>query len=291
MEHVSHSTILRKYAGRISITFIILIIENLLLLLEAFILGVAINGLTVRDWDGVLLFLGLEVAITIVGVIRRFYDTRAYGSIYREIGNDISVTAIENQDDLSPAIGRADLLQEVVDFFENEMPMGFASVFAIVGALVMLFVLSPLVGLVGLGAALGIGAIFVFSRHRIKSLNKIMNDELESRARVFLDRQREPLAAHFANLVRQKISLSDLEARNFGLSYLFVILMIAFALYQSVAVDQTSIGNVFAILTYTSQFAQGVLVLPMMYQQYIRTAEITGRISAGAEQEVEQAEK
>ena len=287
MEHVSHSTILRKYAGRISITFFILVIENLLLLLEPFILGVAINGLTARDWDGVFLFLGLEVAITVIGVIRRFYDTRAYGGIYREIGNDISVAAIEKQDDLSPAIGRADLLQEVVDFFENEMPMGFASVFAIVGALVMLFVLSPLVGLVGLGAGVGIGTIFVFSRHRIKFLNKIMNDELEARARIFLNRQREPLAAHFANLVRQKISLSDLEARNFGLSYLFVVVMIAFALYQSVAVEQASIGIVFAVLTYTSQFAQGVLVLPMMYQQYIRTAEITGRISGAGQADTE----
>lgn len=288
MKHVSHSAILQKYAGRISVTFLILIIENLLLLLEPFVLGVAINGLVVQDWNGVFIFLALEVAITAIGVMRRFYDTRAYGSIYREIGAEISASAIEEQDDLSPAIGRADLLQEVVDFFENEMPMGFASGFAIVGALVMLFVLAPEVGLAGLLAAIGIGAIFVLSRRRIKALNRLMNDELEARARIFMKRKRAPLVAHFANLVQQKIGLSDLEARNFGLSYLFVIFLIAFALYQSVAVRQSSIGDVFAVLTYASQFAQGVIVLPMMYQQYIRTAEITGRIRGDASTEAGQ---
>lgn len=285
MKHVSHSAILRKYAGRISITFFILVIENLLLLLEPFVLGVAINGLTVRDWQGVFIFLGLEVAITAIGVARRYYDTRAYGSIYREIGNDISAAAIQEQDDLSPAIGRADLLQEVIDFFENEMPMGFASIFAILGALAMLFFLAPEVGMAGLGASVGIGAIFILSRHRIKAFNRMMNDELEARARIFMNRKRAPLAVHFANFVTHKIALSDLEARNFGLSYLFVIFLIAFALYDSVAVRSASMGDVFAILTYTSQFAQGVLVLPMMYQQYIRTAEITGRISTEASTE------
>ena len=287
MKHISHSAILHKYAGRISVTFLVLIFENILFLLEPFVLGVAINGLTENSWQGVYIFLLVEVAIVVVGVIRRFYDTRAYGHIYREISEDISAEAIRDEEDLSPAIGRADLLQEVTDFFEKELPMAFGSVFSIVGAMVMLFLLSPGVGVAGIIAGGVIGLVFALSRRRIKWLNARINDELEARARIFMARRREGLDRHFSGIVRHSISLSDLEARNYGLSYLLVIFLITYTLYETVAVQQAPIGNVFAILTYAQQFAQGVLILPMMYQQYIRTAEITGRIRGGSGTEPE----
>lgn len=279
MERITHLSIFKKYKGRISVTFFILVLENLLQLLEPLVLGFAINGLTSKDWSGVYAFLGVELAIVTVGVIRRYYDTRAYGSIYKEISEDIAGAAVERDEDLSPAIGRADLLKEVIDFFENELPMGIASVFAVVGAFVMLFVLSPNIGLAGLMAALSIALIFLLSKKRMVKLNKLMNNELEKRARTFMSRKRAALKRHFSGIVRFQIALSDLEARNFGLSYVFVILLIAYALYETVAVQQALIGDVFAILTYASQFAEGVLVLPFMYQQYIRTQEITGRLS------------
>ncbi len=281
METISHATILKTYRGRISITFVILVGEHLLLLLEPFVIGMVINDLTQKVWQGVYLFLGLEAAVILVGVARRIYDTRTYGGIYREIGQNISTKAIEAHEDLSPAIGRADLLQEVVDFFENELPMAVGASISIVGALIMLLLLSPYVGGVALVSALAIAAVFIISRKRIKSLNALVNDELEARARLFIARERKPLIAHFTRLVGHRISLSDLEARNFGLSYLFVVLLIAFALYQAVAVSQSSIGDVFAVLTYAAQFAEGVIVLPLMYQQYVRTSEITGRLDSG----------
>lgn len=285
MQSVSHLEILKTYRGRISITFFVLVIEHLLLLLEPLVIGIAINGLAARDWSGVYSFIGLEMLVIMIGVARRLYDTRAYGGIYKNIGQAISTTAIRDHEDLSPAISRADLLQEVVDFFENELPMALGSSIAILGALIMLFVLSPLVGAVAITSAIAIGTIFVLSRTRIKSLNKLVNDELEARARLFMARETRPLLAHFVTLVRHRISLSGLEARNFGLSYLFVVLLIAFALYQSVAVSQASIGDVFAVLTYAAQFAEGVIILPMMYQQYVRTTEITGRITDGLQSE------
>jgi len=279
MENISHLSILKKYKGRMSVTFFILLIENALQVLEPFVLGLAINGMTSGDWFGIYVFLGVEIAMVLVGVLRRFYDTRAYGAIYHEISNDIAGKAIEKDEDLSPAIGRADLLKEVIDFFENELPMGFTSVIGIAGALVMLFVLAPKVGLVCLCAAILIGLVFILSKGRMVRLNKLMNDELETRARTFMTRKREALSSHFGTIVKHQIALSDLEARNFGFSYFFVILLIAYALYETVAVQQAQIGDVFAILTYASQFAGGVMVLPFMYQQYIRTEEITGRLS------------
>lgn len=279
MKRISHGAILRRFTGRISGTFSILFLENLLQVAEPFVLGLAVNSLVVGTWDGVYAFLGVEIAMVLIGTLRRLYDTRVYGSIYQEISGEIAARAVEKDDDLSPAIGRAALLKEVVDFFENELPMGFTSFFGIGGALIMLLVLAPEVGLVSLIAAVFIALVFLVSRKHMVRLNRQINDELEARTRVFMTRKREALDRHFSGIVRHSIALSDLEARNFGFSYLFVIGSIAYALYYSVAVAGAQMGDVFAILTYASQFAEGVLVLPFMYQQYIRTTEITGRLN------------
>lgn len=282
MTTISHGAILKRYKGRISGTFLILLIENILQVAEPFVLGLAVNSLASGTWEGVYAFLGVTLAMVIIGTLRRRYDTRVYGGIYEEMSEEVAARAISKDDDLSPAIGRASLLKEVVDFFENELPMGFASVFGIVGALVMLLILAPEVGLVATGSALGIWAIFLLSKGRMIKLNALLNDELEARSRVFMQRKREALKGHFSAVVKHTISLSDLEARNFGLSYLFVIALITYALYHTVAVTSAQIGSVFAILTYASQFAEGVLILPYMYQQYVRTSEITGRMSEEA---------
>lgn len=289
MEQVTHGEILKKFRSKISITFLMLVLENLLLILEPLALGMAINGLVEKEWAGIYIFLSVELGMIAVGTLRRFYDTRAYGSIYQEISENISSEAMENHDDLSPAIGRADLLKEVVDFFENELPMGLTSVFAIGGALIMLFVIAPLTGTMAVGAALLIGLVFMLSKKHMIFLNKVINNELEARARVFMSRQKQKLESHFSSLVKHRIALSDLEARNFGLTYVFVVLMIVFALYDSVVLIGADMGGVFAIVTYASQFAEGVIALPYMYQQYIRTQEITDRLQTGPERVTEKA--
>lgn len=278
MQNLSHMAIFSRYKGRISVTFVILLIENILLVAIPFALGLAVNSLAEGTWDGVYIFIGVEIAVLLIGVLRRFYDTRAYGGIYREISNETACRAIEKDDDLSPAIGQAELLKEVVSFFEYELSQGFMSFFSLVGALVMLLILAPKIGIVGTVVSIAIGLVFFFSRHRIRQLNAWINDELEARARVFEKRKAEGLDKHFSTIVKRQISLSDLEARNFGLSYLFVIALIAYALYEAVAVMGADIGSIFAILTYASQFAEGILVLPFLYQQYVRTSEITSRI-------------
>lgn len=283
MTTISHGAIFKRYRGRISGTFGILLVENLLQVAEPLVLGLAVNSLANGTWEGVYAFLGVTLAMVVIGTLRRRYDTRVYGGIYQELSEEVATRAIDEDEDLSPAIGQASLLKEVVDFFENELPMGFASVFGIVGALVMLLVLAPQVGAVAAVAAASIGAIFFLSRGRMIRLNGLLNDEIEARSRVFMERKRESLESHFSGVVRHTIALSDLEARNFGLSYLFVIGMITYALYYTVAVTDAQIGDVFAILTYASQFAEGVLVLPFMYQQYVRTSEITGRMNRSGE--------
>ncbi|MEX0299122.1 MAG: ABC transporter six-transmembrane domain-containing protein, partial [Kordiimonas sp.] len=50
MQAISHLSILKKYKGRISVTFFILVLENLLQILEPLVLGFAINGLTTGSW-------------------------------------------------------------------------------------------------------------------------------------------------------------------------------------------------------------------------------------------------
>ena len=50
-----------------------------------------------------------------------------------------------------------------------------------------------------------------------------------------------------------------------------------------IGVERESEGQVFAAITYVIQFSQSVTVLPYAFQQFVRTSEISGRLSASAE--------
>ncbi len=292
METISHASIFKRYKAKISVTFVLLTLEYSLTVLEPLAIGLAINGLVEQSWSGLILFVLIEAAMIATGYVRRRYDTRTYGKIYATLSNREALRAIGKDDDLSPAIGRAGLLKEVIDFFENELPMSLQQVFSILGALVMLLILSPYIGLVSVASAILIGLIYFLSRNHIKSLNARLNDELEARTRKFMARDADMLKGHFADIVKFSVGLSDIEARNFGLSHLFVAFLIAYALYETVAVQGANVGDVFTVIMYVSQFAGGVLILPFMYQQYLRTSEITGRLGADEnEQEVQKAKE
>ena len=143
----------------------------------------------------------------------------------------------------------------------------------------MLAIISPILSLGTIGVALVIGLIFFFSRKKIKRLNAGLNDEMEHQVNILEKRDAAQAARHFSALVRWRIRLSDLEARNFGLGFFFAFLLLSIAIYILVAVEGKSAGQAFAGLTYILQFTESVIILPFTYQSFLRTEEISKRLA------------
>ena len=282
-EPVTHGQIFKRHRGPISGTFALLGVENILQVAEPFILGMAIDALLNQNWRGFLILCAVEAAILIVGVLRRVYDTRVYAKVYAEVGGRVVEAEQAKNAPMTMVSARATLVKEVVDFFEHDLPIAATSVIGVIGSLGMILFLNGRVFLAALAAAGATLLIFALASKRITRLNAGLNDELEKQISVFETRRASVRRSHFLRLARARIKLSDFESLNFGLTYAFLIAAILYGLFDSTNRQEASLGTIFALVTYLSQFTDGVVSLPITYQQLLRTTEITRRISGQAE--------
>lgn len=264
------------YRLKIAGTMSLLTVERMLGVAVPFVLGLAINDLIAGQMRGVWMLVGLEVAAIIIGTLRRLYDTRVYAGIY----TDIADRTAQNADiDVSRRAARLGLARELVDFFEWELPELLAALIGIIGAFAMLLYMLPLIGALSIVVGLVVFTIFVISRGRMFSLNKLLNNELERQVTMLESAREFSRRRHLSRLARWRIHLSDLEATNFAIAELFLSALIIGAVVITVRAG-LNVGEVFAVMTYLIGLAQNLIILPWTYQQSIRAAEIGGRIAA-----------
>lgn len=278
-EAISHGSIFKRFWPQISGTFALLTVENVLGVAEPLVLGIAINRLVEQDWTGLAWLAALELTFIIVGIVRRMYDTRVYTRIYAKVGSDLVAREQAKGSPITQVNARADLIKEVVDFFEQILPLSLTAGFTLIGSLVMIAFLDFRVFVVATVATVLTGLVFWIASKRIHTLNKALNNQYERQIEVFERMRASSRDRHFRRLAMWQVRLSDLESLNFGLTYLFLIAAMLFGIYDAVTRLDAPIGTVFALMTYLFQFVQSVVALPITYQQGIRTSEITQRVS------------
>ena len=74
------------FRWRVGITWFLILAETALTVLIPLFIGFAIDGLLSREFQPLVHLGTLMVALTLIGVIRRIYDTRVYGTIRVELG-------------------------------------------------------------------------------------------------------------------------------------------------------------------------------------------------------------
>lgn len=279
-QSLTHGAILRRYKLAIGGTFALLILENVIQVMQPLFLGFAIDGLIAQSRSELWVFIALAMAGLFIGVGRRLYDTRAYGRIYREAASETVDKENANEAPVTQVTARANFVSEFAEFFELYLPMALMSFATLIGSVAMLFFISPLLGAGALGVGILVGFVFFFSRTSISTLNANLNNEMERQVDILGERNPASTARHFSSIVRWRIRLSDLEARNFGAAFGLTILLAALAVYVLIVVEGASEGTVFAALTYVLQFSEAAIILPYTYQQFIRTTEISARLAA-----------
>lgn len=274
----SIKAIFKRFRWKISLTFLLLILENVAKVLQPYVLGLAINDLIVSKNDGLYLFCGLYLTSFIIGTIRRYYDTRAYTSIYATIASEIAEEQNKKDVPISTISARSSLVKELVDFFEHDVTQGFTAFIGVVGALVMLALFNWWVFAGCILTIITILIIYSISNNRIYGYNIGLNDELEHRINVLELRSNEGIVIHFKNISKWMVKLSDLETINFSIIEALLFVLAIFTLYISASADSATAGGIFSALTYVLEFSTGVFMLPIIFQQIIRLREISSRL-------------
>ena len=82
-------------------------------------------------------------------------------------------------------------------------------------------------------------------------------------------------------LRRHEVRLSDTEAVLYGVIFIVLLGLIVFNLWFATTRLGITVGTIFSIISYSWEFVESALALPVTLQSWSRLSEIMRRLNAG----------
>lgn len=272
------TTLIHVFRGRICLTWMMILFETGLMALIPLFIGFAIDGLLAGNTLELFHLAGLMAVLIAAAVLRRIYDTRAYGTIRVELGK--AQAARSHDVPISTLNARLGMGRELVDFLEETLPAAMAASVQLVISVIVLYAFSPMLALAGGMAALGMAAIYAMFHHRFYSLNGALNQQTERQVWILQKRKSTPTVAHLLRLRRLEVRLSDTEAVLYGVIFVVLMGLLLFNLWFATIKLNNTVGEIFSIITYSWEFVESALALPITLQSWSRLSEIMRRLNA-----------
>ncbi len=269
--------LLKRFAGRFALTLTLVVLEAAGWILFPLVIGRAIDSVLADSTRGLYEFAVLGIVTMGIAVLRRLVDSRAYARIYVTLGEEMAESAAGSS--TSTRTARLGMLKEIVEFFENSLPELINAGIGLAGTVVILAALNIPVFLGCLVVAVATVVLYALTGGLTMRYNQGLNDEHERQVDAVHSGDPARLAKHLRAMMRWNIRLSDLEAANFGINWVFMIALLVFAV-SAATTETTEYGAVFAIVMYVFQFVESMLMLPFFYQEWLRLREISGRLAA-----------
>ena len=269
--------LLTRFAGRLSVTVALVVFEAAGWVLFPLFIGRAIDSVLAGSVRGLYEFGVLGIATMGIAVLRRLVDSRAYGRIYITLGEEMAASAAASS--TSKRTARLGMLREIVEFFENSFPELVSSVIGLGGTVLILAALNRPVFLGSLAVSVATVLLYALTGRLTTRYNQGLNDEHERQVDAVDSGDPARLGAHLRATMRWNIRLSDLEAANLGINWVFMVALLVFAV-SAATMETAEYGEVFAVMMYVFEFVESMLMLPFYYQQWLRLREISGRLAA-----------
>lgn len=271
-------TIFSEYRGGISLTYGLTAVENLFDLLYPFAIGLAINGLLTQQWLMTAPLPLIWLAHTGSGYLRQRFDTRLFTRIYTQIASSTVLQQRQAQESVSGIAARTDMVEELVEFLESDVPAILLALFAVIGGAAMLFVYDAVAGL--LMSLLIPLAAWVYLRFGVRAfrMEEHFNDRSEREVDLIAHAGAAMLRRHFRNLSRWRVRISDAEARAWSSIELVAMLLFGAVLVRLTSIDGLMAGDIFAAVAYCVRMLDALDTVPDRVAQSSRLLENLRRL-------------
>lgn len=270
--------ILKTYWARVALTWTIVIVENVLIALIPLLIGLSIDGLLADRISELIWLIAVFGILVFVAVGRRIYDTRAYGTIRVHLGDLLQRRSAGMK--ISRKNARLDMSRELVDFLEQDTPELITAIIQIAVSLAILTLFDLSLGLSSIAVVAGMLLIYACFHKRFYNINKRLNEQLEQQVDILTHGKRRGLFKHLRLLRQHEVAMSDTEAIVYGGIFALQIVFIAFNLYQAAELPGITAGQIFSIASYSWEFVEAAIMLPMALQSWSRLSEITRRLNS-----------
>jgi len=242
-------------------------------------IGFAIDDGIHGQFEGLYLLAGLGIAVLIFGALRRFVDSRMYEKAYVNLGNKMLAQLETEQASVRSA--RLQMLGEMVEFFENNLPALIQSIIGLTGTILILFALNVTVFVGSVILMLSVIFIYIISGGQTSRIHKLYNDESENQVNILQENDPKTVSVHLSQLMRWNTKLSDIETINFSISWLIMVVFLCGSIVIAISDGITQYGALFSLVMYVFQYIESALNVPIYYQGWLRLKEIHGRVFAG----------
>ncbi len=273
---INLSNIFAAFRLRIGVTWILVLLETVGLTMIPLAMGVAIDGLLGGEHQQLFWLGGLLVALTILSVLRRIYDTRVYGTIRVRLCTILD--AQQQGQDVSCKNARIDMGRELVDFMEEELPNLITAVVQIAITLVVLAAYDYRLMLSAVAMTVAVVVTYSLFHWALFQCHAGFNGCRELQVSILATGRPQRLLAHLLALRKWEVRISDREALLYGCIFLAVTAFILYNLYLSAFLDNATAGRLFTILSYSWDYVEAVIALPATLLFFTRIREITRRV-------------
>lgn len=233
-------------------TYAVLIIENLLFAICPWFLGKSIDALIEGQTTLFIQYICLTSIAATIGFTRRRLDTRVFMSIWRTASIESIEILCKKNIESPKIISRASNVYYFANFFESVLPIAIGSVIYIIISLV------AIAGVLGTKTiillVLGVLSLVISYHVANKSavVENLAQNEREERESAIVVKDMKSIEHCYNNLSKLYIKKSDLDAYNWGILDIILIIGELFVILNLVAACQSP-GIIMATTTYLYQ--------------------------------------
>jgi ABC-type multidrug transport system fused ATPase/permease subunit len=271
----------REKRWQIGLTYSVLVIENVFDLLYPLLIGIAINGLLVGEPMSLAPLAAIWFAHILIGAARQVYDTRLFSAIHANVAGDLAARIDHPDDDLSRVSAHISMSQNVVDFYEIDIPSIATVLIALIGAIILMFFYDVIAGWMVLGLMIPATIVNLWLGKRSLRLNRMLNNQYERQVANLASRRPAGIGLHFARLRKFKIGLSNAEAFSWSAIETFTLLVSIAVIARLAMLPDATAGSIFAGVAYLLRIIAELDRVPELIQKLARLTDIRRRLSGG----------
>ena len=272
--------LLHQFRWRVLVTWLLVLVENVLLALIPLFIGRAIDALLDGRAGALFEVAGVMGALIVVAGVRRVYDTRAYGTMRVRLGAELASRS--NRQPVSKVNARLGMSRELVDFLEAHVPELLTALVQVVVSIALLWSFDSRLGIGALGVIVALSVVYALFHRRFYRLNRSLNTQMERQVSILEEWRHESLVAHLMKLRRCEVRVSDTEAVLYSTVFIGMFAFILTNLWLASTIPAITAGAIFAILSYSWELVESGIALPLVLQQWSRLSEIQERLNRRA---------
>jgi ABC-type bacteriocin/lantibiotic exporter with double-glycine peptidase domain len=279
------TSIWRSNRYAITLIYAMNILEETLQLLIPVSIGVLIDTFINDKGYGILAFTVTYIGKFIASGARRIFDTVLFTKIFNHLCFRVIDHCKENFVSTTKMNARIELMKQVVEFFERDIPFLVKSVITILGSCFLLYFYNAhLLLLSGIVIFPSMLINFIYSK-KIRSVTTRINDQYEKQVDTIDFGSKKERILYFEKARSLYIKKSTLEAFNFSFLEVFVFIMIFVSVLIVCRTNNLTYGDIAASYAIILRFAYSFDFIPLTTTRLASLYDVLARINGAFQKE------